>query len=395
LRYMKDAWRITQALYTTKQSSTLNICLGNVSGDMDSVIGSLLMGYYYTNKEGFYAEEEKEELDVTALDDTRLSKFFVPVINMNNSELEARSDIIYHLEQTGVIRDEIVSIDMLDLQHFVSEGKLGVNLIDHNYPDCNQEFLIPFVERIIDHHHDQKQDYPKLKFQDIRFCGAAVTLITKIMFEDEELRDKILDDKVAWLCSAAILIDTVNFKEKMRGEKWDQVDEDTYKYVKDMGGATIPDDYFKQLYYKKTDEETNIKLGWYLLARKDYKNYRIKGDVKIGISTVFIDIRACEKNFGAEAMKAEFDKIIEERELDIYMALTHYNDGEVRRQIVSYSKNKELGEKVRDLWTNIEEMKTERIEVGEFVNFEDVYIWQNHSTGYSRKKMEPFFRNLL
>ena len=169
LKYMRDAWLITQSLYVTKRKSTLNIALGNVSGDMDSVIGSFLMGYYFTFKEGFYTEEEKGDIDVEALDDERLSKFFVPVLNMNNSDLEARSDIIFHLEQTGINRSELVSTDMLDLEYFANENKLGVNLVDHNYPDCNQEFLIPHIERVIDHHTELEVDYPKLKYKQIKF----------------------------------------------------------------------------------------------------------------------------------------------------------------------------------------------------------------------------------
>lgn len=393
LRYMRDAWLITQSLYVTKKRSTINLALGNVSGDMDSVIGAIMMGYYYTFKEGFYTEDEKET-DVEALDDERLSKFFVPVLNMNNTDLEARSDIIYHLEQSSINRSELVSIDMLDLEYFANENKLGVNLVDHNYPDCNQEFLIPHIERIIDHHTEIEVEYPKLKYKNIRFCGAAATLVTQLLFEDEELKDTILDARVAFICAAPILIDTVNFKEKQRGKKWDQVDEDVYKLVKEYADSIIPEDYFKTLYFKKTDEQLNFDLGWYLVARKDYKNYKVKSGAMVGISTVFVDIRSCEKHFGADLMVEEFNKIMDERHLDIYMILTHYNDGEVRRQIVTYTRNQEYNEKLVDLWTNIKEMNTERIEVGELTNKENVSIWQNQSTDYSRKKMEPFFREL-
>lgn len=254
--------------------------------------------------------------------------------------------------------------------------------------------MIPFVERIIDHHTEIEVEYPKLKYKNIRFCGAAATLVAQLLFEDEELKDTILDAGVAFICAAPILIDTVNFKEKQRGKKWDQIDEDIYKLVKEYAGGIIPEDYFKSLYFKKTDEQLNFDLGWYLVARKDYKNYRVNSGAMVGISTVFIDIRSCEKQFGADLMVEEFNKIMDERHLDIYMILTHYNDGEVRRQIVTYTRNAEMNEKLVDLWTNIKEMNTERIEVGELTNKENVNIWQNLSTDYSRKKMEPFFREL-
>ena len=391
-RYVKDAWNITQALYVTKKAARLNIALGNVSGDMDSVIGSIILGYYLTYKNDFYAEEEKDDLDVENLSEDRLSKFVVPIINMNNKELEARHDIICHLEKSGVVRDQIVSYDMLDMDYFVSQDNLEVNLVDHNHPDCNQEQLIPYVTNIYDHHLDKETEYPKIKYKDVRFCGAAVTLVVNAILEDADLADKLVDDKVALFFCSAILIDSVNLSEDLRGKKWDQIDEDTYKKLKSIAGETIPDDYFKELYHNKVDEKINIALGYNLLARKDYKNFKMGNGLMIGISTVFLDIKICEKEFTAEKLVDEFKDIMKERGLDLYVILTHYEDEGVKRQILSYSTDKELSDKAVELWEGIEDIKLDRIEVGALKDVEGCYVWQNHATSYSRKKFEPFIR---
>ena len=58
-RYLSDAWEISQAHYANKKTKTLNVTLGNVSGDVDSVACAIVLGFYLSHKDGFYDEEEK------------------------------------------------------------------------------------------------------------------------------------------------------------------------------------------------------------------------------------------------------------------------------------------------------------------------------------------------
>ncbi|CAI2371092.1 unnamed protein product [Moneuplotes crassus] len=390
-RYLKDAWALTQALYAPKKASFINVSLGNVSGDMDSVVCSIVLGYYLTYKQGFY-EEVKDEIDPENLSEEQQKKFFVPVLNMNKEDIVARSDIIHHFELNGINYMEIPAYDEIDLRHYAEQGTLRANLVDHNFPDCNQEYLVEHVERIYDHHFEKPAEYPNMVFKDIRFCGSAATLVANAMLNDEELKSELLDHQVAWFASAPILIDTVNFKEKQRGKKWDQIDEDVYKLVKEIAGDTIPEDYFRTLYLKKTDVQTNINLGFRLLARKDYKNYKINDEL-LGISTIFLDINICDNEFGAENLVKEFDDIMKERNLSMYMVLTHYEeDHDVRRQILAYSHNTELVEKLKDLFSNGEDFSTEPLTENKLNDIENCYVWQNNYTSQSRKKIEPLIR---
>lgn len=392
-RYLKDVWTLTQAIYKDKHGRHLNVSLGNVSGDMDSVVCSIGLGYYLTYKQGFY-EEEKDE--VTAdISDERLEKFYVPLLNMKHADLEARNDIIYHLEQCGIDKDKIPATDVIDLKFYADENKIRVNLVDHNYPDCTQEYLIPFVERIYDHHVVKQADYPLLKEKDIRFCGAAGSLVAKLFLDDADLKDTLLDKEVAKFLYSPILIDTVNFKEKMRGKKWDEIDLEVGTVLKDTAADALPSDYFSQLYNLKTDVETNIRLGYRLLARKDYKNYRINDKI-LGISTIFISLEDCERAFGAEKLLEEFHDIMEEKGLEMYMVLTHYSvDHEVKRQVLSYAKDKALADKMKELYDTVTQVNLEKIDVGGLAHIENCYTWQNHSTDYSRKKFEPFIREFF
>ena len=76
-----------------------------------------------------------------------------------------------------------------------------------------------------------------------------------------------------------------------------------------------------------------------MLARKDYKNYDF-GGTYMGISTVFLSLETIVGEFGATYLREEFDKLMEEKGVEVYSVLTHYNDGEVRRQMLLYSKNR-------------------------------------------------------
>lgn len=390
-RYLKDVWNVTDKLYKHKKGDILKVVLGNVSGDMDSVICSIALGYYLTHQQGFY-EEEKEEVDPESLTKEKLSKFYIPVLNMQKEDLEARSDIIYHLDKVGINKDELVSADMIDLAHYAKEDKIGVNLVDHNLPDCTQEYLTEHIERIVDHHHEKEAELPDLVYKDNQVCGSAASLVSKLILNDESMRDQLVDKNVAWVLSAPILIDTVNFKESLKGKKWKDIDHEVYNKIKEIGGDQIPSDYFDTLYHLKTDKKNNVELGWHLLQRKDYKNYKIN-DWILGISTVFLSLGDANENFGTDKMHEEFDKIMEERNLKGYLVMTHYEeDNDVKRQVLSYSKDDELAKKFETMFDNMEGVNLEKISIGKLTDIENCFCWQNHSTSVSRKKFEPKIR---
>lgn len=390
-RYLKDLWILTQHVYKPKRDFHLNVALGNVSGDMDSVVCSILLGYYLTYKQGFY-EEEKDEVDPESITDERCSKFCMPLLNMAQSDIEARSEILHHFDQVGVNKHELPATDIIDLKHYADLDKLGVNLVDHNHPDCTQEFLQGYVERIYDHHSEKKTTYPKLVEKDVRFCGSAGSLVAKLILEDSDWKDTLLDKDIAFFASAPILIDTVNFKEKMRGKKWDEVDKEIFDSLKEIAGDHIPDNYFDTLYDMKTDVQTNINLGLHLLLRKDYKNYMM-GETKMGISTIFISLDVVEEHFG-DIVKQEMDNIMKEKELAMYTILTHYEvDDDVRRQVCSYAQDEALANKLLDLYDGMQPpINLERVDFGRISEVPNANCWQNHSTDYSRKKFEPFIR---
>lgn len=100
---------VTQARQVLKTHSPVKLCMGNVSVDMDSVVGSLTLAYYYNLK---YKEA------------------YVPVVNCSRSFFPMKLDINMHLEEHKIPALIFFEEDIKHLENIVD-----VALIDHNKLD--------------------------------------------------------------------------------------------------------------------------------------------------------------------------------------------------------------------------------------------------------------------
>ena len=129
-------------VYKHNIDEKINICLGNVSCDMDSSIGVFILAFYLTHKHNYYD-------DVGNFDN-----LYIPVVNCPRGELEARLDIAYHFEKHGIDIKKLVYIDDLDIDFYSQSNKLSLALIDHNKLDVMQSKWDNSVNMIVDHHVD-------------------------------------------------------------------------------------------------------------------------------------------------------------------------------------------------------------------------------------------------
>ena len=79
-RFQKHVKKASDAARESR-SSNLRIVLGNTSCDLDSVVGSLILSYYYTEK---------------------LGKLYTPVINCPRGEFFCKLEITTHLTNCGI-----------------------------------------------------------------------------------------------------------------------------------------------------------------------------------------------------------------------------------------------------------------------------------------------------
>lgn len=137
IKYLKEAKKEAK-----EGSEPLCVCLGNTSGDVDSIVGALGMAYYLTLKE---------------------KRMWVPLINCNKDELKLKPEIWEHL----INKCKIPFDDLIFYDELLSYGKKHAHyaLIDHNVLDEKQATAFgdgahKKVVHVYDHHPDtQKYDF--------------------------------------------------------------------------------------------------------------------------------------------------------------------------------------------------------------------------------------------
>ena len=84
---------------------TLVVNMGNMSGDSDSICGSICLAYYHFMKRNGLKKIKVEDAEV----------YHIPLVNLSRANFEARFETIYILKTYGVDIDAIITLDDLDL----------------------------------------------------------------------------------------------------------------------------------------------------------------------------------------------------------------------------------------------------------------------------------------
>ena len=90
----------------------LRIVMGNTSCDMDSVVGALTLGYFYTRK-------------------STEGHLFVPVINCKKDDFFCNLEITMHLQDSKIPHDDLLFWDTFR-EIYKTEQVTEVALVDHN-----------------------------------------------------------------------------------------------------------------------------------------------------------------------------------------------------------------------------------------------------------------------
>ena len=188
---------------------------------MDSVVGSIVMSWYYGSS-------------VNPNYDPKGIKY-IPVINCPKDELALRFDILENLSTFG-IDNAFINANFLFVEDLRSNPELmdsveSVGLIDFNKinEDLEQK-LGPKMHYILDHHVDSKLYLNTLKEKKVTKVGSAHTLLIEKIWSSQNLDLIPKDDlaKLALFLSAAIQLDTQNFKDHLRDHKWVNLDTEMF-----------------------------------------------------------------------------------------------------------------------------------------------------------------------
>ena len=214
---------------------SIQLIMGNQSGDMDSICSAIALSLILPNA--------------------------IPILNIEKSEMLMRKDVLYVLEKVFIDPETLYYKDSLPLfLSLAKEGKAKLALVDHNVLAPDQQEWLPFVNQIIDHHVDEEINYPMLEEKIIANTGSCATLIAE-MTPDFNL-----------LLLAPILLDTSNGQDERKTTPRDLEQIKRYE----------AGDFYQRLLAKKRDMSG---LSPYQLLNRDFKSYQ-KGTCIYGISSL-------------------------------------------------------------------------------------------------------------
>lgn len=374
LKFLAEAHHAAQ-IYKDNIEEGINICLGNVSCDMDSAIGAILLAYYQTYKNDYFKDVGNYE------------NFWIPVINCPRSEITARIDIAFHLKTFGIDLSQLVYIDDLDLGFYSQSKNMKLALIDHNKLDFSQQYLNNSVVFIVDHHVDMNEHLEAERI--LQFCGSACSQALNLIFE-HKLDEEILTERICKFFSSAVLIDTENFRPSLKGTKWSEVDERAFLSI----NRVIMRDYFNDLINKKVDRNLNIELGLDLILKKDYKTYIWKNCIA-GISVVFNPLHEIMSTFHVDTLRNMIKERMAIKKLNFYAIISQtYNKfGIPLRELMIYDEDPvALFQITEKFEKKCAYPLTRKKFTGLAKNFV-FYVINDDSV--SRKKIEPTFKDIF
>lgn len=362
------------------------LCIGNVSADMDSVVGSLVMSQL--------------------ISDNTLK--YTPVILCQKEELPLRIEIVQHLEKHGmslawVHENVLFKEDLVNL-----EGVQGIGLVDFNLLPKNLEHLGSKVKHVIDHHVDNGAYKDTCITRKVQLMGSATSLVTNSYFE----KGFEIDSDLALFLSAPISLDTYNFKDDLYGHKWNDIDRDAFKLLQEQNSdlKDHPAKYWEDLNNAKTDVKANLALGIKNILIKDFKTYEIVKDGDhmrgIGASSIRVPTNTILEFFGQDKVIGCMREMMQKLDLVMFFILPTLSDKDsMRKEMVIYSDAELIDDDIskfhelRDmLKVNKDYMLKNQVDLDTGKEGERLIHWEVGNTKMSRKELEKlmkeYFANL-
>lgn len=327
-----------------QKGSECRLVIGNSSGDMDSIASSIALA-------------------------VALGKEYLPLINIPRHDLALRRDVLYLFN--------LLEIDPCDL-YFKDDSPLflnrikGIVLVDHNLPSPDQKEIIPFIERIIDHHKDEKFSFPQLKKKKIASVGSNATLVTEaILLENPES----LTPTMALLLIAPILLDTSDFQDFRKTTLRDQK---AFKKLLPLAEPLMPPNFYETLLEKKLEADPSRPD---LLLKKDCKLYQ-EGKLTYGISSLPKSITwTLENDFHWQEDQLTF---LREQKVPLWVILEWLNGG---KAVIFTTPSPDLKEALIAHISQNLKLK-EVFDVDSF-QFQDEFVFCRLRVPLPRKELQP------
>ena len=246
----------------SKDPQPLHFVMGNESADLDSIVSSIAYAY---------------ELSVENPSGST-GGLYLPLLNIRKDEISLRKDILYLFQLLDISIEDLIFVDdKISLNFLFEEGRLYLNLVDHNVLRPAQAYLSNTIERIVDHHVDEHKHYPLLSNENklIANVGSNTTLIAEKILSNQQM----MIPELALLLLSPILVDTSNLQSL---EKTTDRDIKAVDRLRLFGSTLIPNDLYERLRAAKHDV---ADLTPDMLLSKDFKEY-LDNKLMYGISVI-------------------------------------------------------------------------------------------------------------
>jgi inorganic pyrophosphatase/exopolyphosphatase len=245
------------------------VVIGNMAGDLDSIIGSILLSILLTKFNHFPDEESKVEVEE--------ERVFIPWLGFRKYEMEAKLEVVKHLKKCKLNYENMQSVYDIDLTG------VGIVLHDHNEISPDLDGYSGHIIGIVDHHHDLGLYDDQLEFKKITMVGSATSLIVDKMLTH---MPSFFDKDTTKFALAPIMVDNNLNINKL----WStfHFDSSVVSRLLEVSGGEYKQKYFQKLKKLRKDESklignsyplsnySNLGLGWKSMIKKDFKLYAVK-----------------------------------------------------------------------------------------------------------------------
>ncbi|KAK4199210.1 putative Exopolyphosphatase [Triangularia verruculosa] len=381
----------------SQRPNPLTFVVGNESADLDSICSAVLYAYFRT-----HAPSSQPTLHI-------------PLSNLPRADLALRTELnaIFPSSPNSVTPDDLITLSDLPSPSDLPPASTKWYLVDHNVltGDLSSRGFDKSIAGCVDHHEDEHVIPSDAQPRVFAKCGSCMSLVLsqcQPIWDQLESHQEI-DQELAKVAMAPILIDTVNLTSKDKTTDWDikAAQYAEQKLVPTLGssrtGSSSERYYVRGKYFDRLSElkDSILHLSYRDILRKDYKRWS-DGSLNLGISTVVQGFETCLAEVGdKQTFLTALRDWAREQDLDIAAVMTVSKPGGIfTRELLVCALGGQEATKVarRFVEKNGEALGLERWKDGALDGEEDTEwraCWRQMDVGSSRKQVAPMLREVM
>lgn len=320
-RHLASAAALPITLLRQRQASksaSLQICVGNEAGDLDSIVSSIAISFL---------KNALHQHTTTTTTTTRA----IPLMPFPRSEFRLRRDAVYLFSLVGFQFDETSEspVELIfsdELERALEEDAaaseqpvLQLILTDHNKRTIEHSKLTNVrVVEIVDHHADSG-DHPNVVGSDRNIVSGLASACTLVAESLLQARVSI-PNELSLLLAATIILDARNWDPSKTTARDREAYEALLGAMKKIPEGNTYRDVMDRLYERTSKARFDVScLQFDDLLKLDYKDClsTVAGSIKCGIASIMKDCSTLVQESGVSMLEESMFKFAQAKKLDI------------------------------------------------------------------------------